>query len=144
MFNQPVDNRLTEWIDHRKQLDEVEDPLQEVWDFWHLAPFTPHNRNIDPYYQKSWPSPWEIIEENKYDDFTKALMIGWTLKLTKKFKDSKIELKTFIDQSKTREYNLIYVDEQWVINYNDNGPITADIVPESFRLENLVEVSTPR
>jgi hypothetical protein len=144
MFNQPVDSRLTEWIDHRKQLDEVEDPLQEVWDFWHLAPFTPHNRNIDPYYQKSWPSPWEIIEENKYDDFTKALMIGWTLKLTKKFKDSKIELKTFIDQSKTREYNLIYVDEQWVINYNDNGPITADIVPESFRLENLVEVSTPR
>jgi hypothetical protein len=144
MFNQPVDNRLTEWIDHRKQLDEVEDPLQEVWDFWHLAPFTPHNRNIDPYYQKSWPSPWEIIEENKYDDFTKALMIGWTLKLTKKFKDSKIELKTFIDQSKTREYNLIYVDEQWVINYNDNGPIDADNVPDSFRLENLVEVSPPR
>jgi hypothetical protein len=144
MFNQPVDSRLTEWIDHRKQLDEVEDPLQEVWDFWHLAPFIPHNRNIDPYFQKSWPSPWEIIEENKYDDFTKALMIGWTLKLTKKFKNSKIELKTFIDQSKTREYNLIYVDEQWVINYNDNGPINADNVPESFRLENLVEVSAPR
>jgi hypothetical protein len=144
MFNQPVNNRLTEWIDHRKQLDEVEDPLQEVWDFWHLAPFTPHNRNIDPYYQKSWPSPWEIIEENKYDDFTKALMIGWTLKLTKKFKNSKIELKTFVDQSKTREYNLIYVDEQWVINYNDNGPINVGNVPESFRLENLVEVSAPR
>jgi hypothetical protein len=144
MFNQPVNNRLTEWIDHRKQLDEVEDPLQKVWDFWHLAPFTPHNRNIDPYYQKSWPSPWEIIEENKYDDFTKALMIGWTLKLTKKFKNSKIELKTFVDQSKTREYNLIYVDEQWVINYNDNGPINVGNVPESFRLENLVEVSAPR
>ena len=144
MFNQPVDSRLTEWIDHRKQLDEVENPLQEVWDFWHLAPFIPHNRNIDPYYQKSWPSPWEIIEDNKYDDFTKALMIGWTLKLTKKFKNSKIELKTFVDQSKTREYNLVYVDEQWVINYNDNGPINADSVPESFRLENLVEVSAPR
>ena len=144
MFNQPVDSRLTEWIDHRKQLDEVENPLQEVWDFWHLAPFIPHNRNIDPYYQKSWPSPWEIIEDNKYDDFTKALMIGWTLKLTKKFKNSKIELKTFVDQSKTREYNLVYVDEQWVINYNDNGPINADNVPESFRLENLVEVSAPR
>jgi hypothetical protein len=144
MFNQPVDSRLTEWIDHRKQLDNAEDPLQEVWDFWHLAPFTPHNRNIDPYYQKSWPSPWEIIEENKYDDFTKALMIGWTLKLTKKFKDSKVELKTFVDQERTREYNLIYVDDNWVINYSDNGPVEVDIVPDSIRLENIVEVGRPR
>ena len=144
MFNQPVDSRLTEWTNHRRELDEVEDPLQVVWDFWHLAPFTPHNSNVDPYYQKSWPSPWEIIEHNRYDDFTKALMIGWTLKLTKKFKDSRIELKTFIDSTRTRQYNLIYIDDYWVINYNDNGPITAEAVPDSFRLENLVEVSAPR
>jgi hypothetical protein len=111
MFNQPVDSRLTEWADHRRKLDEVEDPLQTVWDFWHLAPFTPHNRNVDPYYQKSWPSPWEIIVENTYDDFTKALMIGWTLKLTKKFKDSKIELRTLVDSNRTRQYNLLYIDD---------------------------------
>lgn len=144
MFNQPVDSRLTEWADHRRKLDEVEDPLQTVWDFWHLAPFTPHNKSVDPYYQKSWPSPWEIIVENKYDDFTKALMIGWTLKLTKKFKDSKIELRTLVDSARTRQYNLLYIDDNWVINYSDNGPILLPEVPDSFRLENLIEVSSPR
>jgi hypothetical protein len=144
MFNQPVDSRLTEWADHRRELDEASNPLQTVWDFWHHAPFTPHNRNVDPYYQQSWPTPWEIIVENTYDDFTKALMIGWTLKLTNKFKDSKIELRTLVDSNRTRQYNLLYIDDNWVINYSDNGPIPSPEVPDSFRLENLIEVSSPR
>jgi hypothetical protein len=144
MFNRPVDSRLTEWADHRRELDDSEDPLQSVWDFWHRAPFTPHNRNVDPYYQQSWPTPWEIIVENTYDDFTKALMIGWTLKLTNKFKDSKIELRTLVDSNRTRQYNLLYINDDWVINYSDNGPIPSPEVPDSFRLENLIEVSSPR
>lgn len=144
MFNQSVDQRLTEWVNHRKRLDEVEDPLQEVWDFWHNAPFVPHNRNIDPYFQRSWPSPWEIIAENKYDEFTRALMIGWTLKLTNKFKNSKIELRTLVDNVRPREYNLVYIDEDWVINYSDNGPVNASDIIGQLRLENLVEITTPR
>jgi hypothetical protein len=144
MFNQSVDQRLTEWINHRQNLDASKDPLQEVWDFWHQAPFIPHNKKVDPFFQRSWPSPWEIIEENRYDDFTKALMIGWTLKLTKKFKDSKIELRTLVDTVHPREYNLIYIDDEWVLNYSDEGPVPAPEINGQFRLENLVEVKTPR
>ena len=144
MFNQPIDQRLSEWADHRRQLDESKDPLQDVWDFWHQAPFTPHNKNIDPYHQKSWPSPWEIIAENIYDDFTKALMIGWTLKLTKQFKNSKIELRTMVDTNRRREYNLVYIDDKWILNYNDEGPVLTTEVIEQFELENLVEVQVPR
>lgn len=144
MFKLPVDDRLTNWLNHRQQLEETENPLQTVWDFWYHAPFVPHNKNVDPYYQKSWPTPWEIIAENKYDDFTKSLMIAWTLKLTEKFKNSSILIKTMLDNEHNRAYNLVFVDETWVINYSDNGPVTADSVPGSFRLENLVEVNTPR
>lgn len=144
MFNQSVDNRLTEWTTHRKQLDEVDNPLQEVWDFWHQAPFTPYNKNIDPYYQQSWPSPWQIIAENRYDDFTKTLMIAWTLKLTRKYQNSKMELRTLVDSNQIRAYNLLYIDDTWVINYSDNGPISTPEIPSSFRLENLIEISAPR
>lgn len=144
MFNLSVDDRLSEWINHRRRLDEVDNPLQEVWDLWHQAPFVPHNRKVDPFYQRSWPSPWEIIQDNKYDDFTKALMIGWTLKLTKKYQNSKIELKTLVDTARSREYNLIYIDETWVINFNDDGPVRAEEIAIPLRLENLVEVGLPR
>lgn len=144
MFNLSVEERLTEWIEHRREIDQSPEPLQIVWDFWNSAPFIPHNRNIDPYYQKSWPTPWEIIESNRYDDFTKALMIGWTLKLTKKFKDSKIELKTLVDANRTREYNVICIDNTWAINYSDDGPIPALEINEQFKVENIIEVSSPR
>ena len=144
MFTLSIDDRLSKWIELRSFIDTADDPLAEVWDFWHQAPFVPHNKNIDPYYQKSWPSPWEIIAANKYDDFTKALMIGWTLKLTSKFKNNKIILKTLIEPDTEKEYNLIYVDEKWVINYSDNGPISVEEITDSFHLQNLIEVNTPR
>lgn len=144
MFNQPVDARLTEWMKHRRELDHSTEPLQAVWDFWQAAPFVPHNRNIDPYHQKNWPTPWEIIETNRYDDFTKALMIGWTLKLTKKYQNSKIELKTLVDSNRTKEYNVVCVDDAWVLNYNDNGPVPVEELTNGFKLENLIEIAGPR
>jgi hypothetical protein len=144
MFNQSVDQRLTEWINCRNTLEVIEDPLQYVWDFWHPAPFIPYNKNIDPYFKRNWPSPWEIIAENKYDDFTRALMISWTLKLTKKFNQSKIEIKTLVDSEHEREYNLVFVDDNYVINYSDNGPVSVLDLIGSFRLQNLIEVDTPR
>lgn len=144
MFNRSFEERLTAWIELRKGLAHSNTPLEDVWEFWKAAPFIPHNRNVDPYYQQSWPSPWEIIAENKYDEFTKALMIAWTLKLTEKFSNSHIEIKTLVDLSRAREYNIVYIDNNLVLNYSDFGPISADKVPESFKIENLVEVFTPR
>ena len=144
MFNQSVDQRLTEWINCRNNVEQYENPLQYVWDFWHGAPFIPYNKNIDPFFQRGWPSPWEIIAENKYDEFTRALMIAWTLKLTKKFSNSKIEIRTLVDETRNREYNLVYIDDTWVINYDDNGPVRTSDLVGSFRLGNLIEVSTPR
>jgi hypothetical protein len=144
MFNKPIEKRLESWIDHRRNLDNSDDPLQDTWDLWNTAPFVPHNKKIDPYHIRNWPSPWEIIVENKYDDFTRALMIGWTLKMTQKFQKSVIEIKTFVDNDRNRQYNIVYIDNTWVINYNDIGPVAADSVPESFNLENLIELEPPR
>jgi len=144
MFNQNVDDRLSSWAQFRARLDESDQPLDEVWEFWKDAPFIPYNNRIDPFYQQSWPSPWEIIVHNKYDDFTKALMIGLTLKHTKTFKNSKLEIRSLVDNHNTAYYNVVCVDEEWVINYNDNGPILLKNLPDSFLIENLIELSTPR
>lgn len=144
MFHLNLDDRLSYWLDHRRKLERIDNPLESTCEFWNSAPFIPINRNVDPHYQASWPTPWEIIEQNQYDDFTRALMIGWTLKLTKKFKDSKVEIKTFVDNTRSREYNIVVVDDIWALNYVDTGPVDISNIPDSFRLENLVELTTPR
>ena len=71
-------------------------------------------------------------------------MMGWTLKLTKKYQNSKIEIKTLVDSNRTKEYNVLYIDDTWVLNYNDNGPVDATEITDAFKLENLIEVTSPR
>lgn len=144
MFNLSPDERLTAWSEHRHNLDSFENPLEVLLEFWDHPPYVPFNRNVDPYNQRSWPTPWQIIIENKYDDFTKVLMMAWTLKLTNKFKDSVIEIKSYTDARKARQYNLVFIDNLYVINYTDNSINSPNDIPESFQLENLIEVQRPR
>ena len=144
MFDRSIDDRLSAWASFRANLALSSDPLQDVHDFWKTAPFVPVNNRVDPYNQSKWPSPWEIIVHNKYDDFTKALMIGWTLKYTKLYENASIVLKTVLDKNKNIAYNTICVDSEWVINYNDNAPVFMLDIENVFYLENVIELSIPR
>ena len=144
MFDLDVDDRLSAWSDLRKHINDCNDPLQEVVDFWSQTPFVPHNHKIDPFYQASWPTPWEMVVENRYDDFTKAVMIGYTLLLTEKFKSSEIQIKTLVDTQFKRHYNVVYVDDTWVLNYDDSKVLKVSNVPSLYSLENLVELKRPR
>ena len=144
MFKLEVEDRLTAWSTLRKQINDSTDPLQDLVDFWSTAPFTAHNHKIDPYYSASWPTPWEIIVENIYDDFTKAVLMGYTLLLTDRYKDNQITIKTLVDDELNRLYNVVVVDEEWAINYFDNQVVPVHNIPSLYRLENLVELKWPR
>ena len=144
MFKKSPDERLSEWKKLRETVDNTSDPLTVVAEFWGDAPMVTYNHKIDQYNPRSWPSPWEIIVDNKYDDFTIALMIGQTLKLTEKFSNSKIEVRTMVDESRTKLYNLVYIDNNTVLNYEKWKSIESQNIPDSFLLENQVDISMPR
>jgi hypothetical protein len=144
MFNKSVDDRLSSWVAFRCQLASESDPLQAVVDYWRPAPFIPYNRAVDPYDPNNWPTPWEIIAENKYDDFTKALMMGWTLKFSLAFRGSDIEIKTMVDHDRARQYNIVLVDNDRAINLCDDRPIEVREIPGSYSLENSVKLEIPR
>jgi hypothetical protein len=142
MFTLSTEDRLSSWADHRASLEDSSDPLIAAFDFWSHAPFIPYNRNIDPYNQNSWPTPWEIIAENKYDDFTRSLMLAYTIKYTQRFKNSVIQVHTLVDNSRSICYNVVCIDDKWAID--DTGVISKESIPESLLIENLIEVDEPR
>ena len=144
MFKLSIDDRLSAWAALRTNLEQDPNPLQTVSAFWQAAPFVPYNHLIDPYNQHSWPTPWEIIAENRYDDFTKALMIAYTIKYTERFANSHVEIQTVIDKQDNLAYNIVFIYDKWVLNYADNGPVDKEKLPRSFSVENLVVISTPR
>jgi hypothetical protein len=144
MFNLNSDGRLSAWSNLRKQIDISEDPLRTVMDFWASVTFSPCGPVLDPFYKGSWPTPWEIVVNNKYDDFSKAVMIGYSLLLTERFKNSNIQVRTMVDKDKKQLYNAVYIDDAWVLNFKDGEAIPPDHVPNSCNLENLVELTWPR
>jgi len=144
MFKLNHDDKISSWAEHRSQLETCDDPFQTVIDFWRDAPFVPYNRNIDPFDSDNWPTPWEIIVDNQYDDFTKSLMIAYSLKFTQRFSNSAIDVRIAIDKIKNIYYNIVCVDNKWAVNYNDNISILIANLPESFSIENIIEVAGSR
>jgi hypothetical protein len=144
MFKTETDQRLQLWFEFRKNLEVSQDPFQDVVDFWDQAPRIPHNHLIDPYYDREWPTPWEIIERNKYDDFTLSLMIGWTLLMTDRFKTTPMEVRMLVDDKSKRAYNVLCVDNKWALNFQDHEVVPADSIPSLYRVENVVPLKRPR
>jgi len=143
MFSQSPEERLTDWKSFRDSLELSNDPLLDVINFWKSAPYVPYNHHVDPFNQRSWPTPWEIIIHNKYDDFTKALMIAWSLKYTKRFGKSDIQVRSMVDITRNTPYNIVSVDNKWILNYLDT-PVEAGSVIDNFRVENLVVMEEPK
>jgi len=144
MFNLPADDRLSAWAQLKQNLETSSTPFEDVVKFWTDAPFIPYNKNVDPFNRHAWPTPWDIIVENRYDDFTRALMMANSVKLTKRFKDSNISIETRVDNSQNKSYNIVIVNEEQVLNYIDNEVVIYQNLPASFLLENLIELNSPK
>jgi hypothetical protein len=144
MYQELVEDRLSAWIDFRQGLKNSNTVLKDIANFWGDIRTIPFNHKVDPYNQYSWPSPWDIIVDNTYDELTLAIIIGYTIKLTEQYKDSKIEIRTLVDINRTRLYNLVYVDDLYVLNYDRFMVINTQHITDSFFIENLVELARPR
>lgn len=140
MFTLSTDDRLSAWAQLRRTIETSLTPYIDVWEFWKHAPFTPHNHHIDQHNFTTWPTPWEIIVDNIYDEFTKALMIAKSFKLTSKWRDSNIEIQTFTNANKTRAYFVVSIDNQIAINFTDSGPVLYTEITNDLFLESAVPV----
>ena len=109
-----IDERITRWREFRDQLTNSKEPLQDIVNLWNKAPRT--ERDLDPWNSQRWPTPWELLEENRFCPVAIPLMMGWTAKLSTRLSTSVVLIKTFIDHSQQRYYNVCMVDDN-VLNY---------------------------
>jgi hypothetical protein len=141
IFKKSVEDRLSSWLELRKQVDRVINSTELVAEFWSHAPFTPYNKNINQYDPKSWPTPWQILVDNVYDDFTVALMIAFSLKYTEKYRNVPVKIDTLVNNNKNQIYNLVIVNNDAVLNYQPSTVITTDTISSDLYLDNSVLVT---
>lgn len=126
MFFENFETRLSHWVKFRQELEVASDPFQKTIDFWNKAPIS--SRTCDPFDKSTWLDPWNLIEENKYCEFSKILAIYYTLSLTDRFKDSYFEIQIVNDKEAHELRYLLFVDDV-IIGYFYNRPILHDDLP---------------
>lgn len=115
-----VQTRFKSWYALRQDIEKSNDPFNLVSKFFSRLPRV--KRYTDPYDKSTWPTPWELIQENEYCEFNIILGICYTLQLTERFKDCQPKINLAIDKiNKTSYYLLVfgemvygYADEEWI------------------------------
>lgn len=133
-----VDDRISQWRSFRNTLEDCKDPFRRTLEFWHQAPTT--QKYLNQYNSQEWPTPWEILKENRFCPVAIPLMIGWTLKLTTRFSKQPVLIKISIDHLSQRYYNLVEVDNT-IIDYENNSIVISSELSESIVCQEVVELS---
>lgn len=130
-------DRLTEWYDLRRHLENSSDPLEDVSNYFEKFPRVKFY--TDPYDETTWPTAWELIDENEYCQFNVLLGICYTLQLTERFKDCQPKIKIAIDIESKNLYYLLLINNV-VYGLQDRQWIEVDQLPKTLKTQKIYDV----
>jgi len=127
-----TESRILLWREFRTQLEVSKDPFQDTINLWNSAPRIDHH--LDAWNSQHWPTPWELLKENRFCPIAIPLMIGWTLKLTERFKKDDVLIKICIDHTTQMYYNVTVISNT-VLNYETNKAVSMEMLPDSLHVQ---------
>lgn len=127
MFNKSYEERLILWSRFRDSIEDSENPLEDLIDFYSSAPSV--SIHTDPYDRTRWPNPWELLEENQYCEFCRVLAYCYSLQLTERFKQSAFEIHIITTPEQTRY--VLYVDD-WILGYEEDTIVHRSELPSNL------------
>jgi len=134
VFQLTFKDKLQEWSNLRENMKSVSVEQQCILtdNWWQKAPLV--NHYLHPNCIEEWPNPWELINDNEYCFYARALGMAYTLYLS----DTKnIEMYEATDQENT-ELALIIVDNTYILNYWPNTVKTNQL--KDFVLKNKLNI----
>lgn len=139
MFNKKFEERLVAWQQFRSSVETSLTPFEDTVNFFGSAPLV--SMQVDPWTLENWPTPWELIHENQYCDFSKILVICYTLQLTDRFTDKDFEIHIYTNNKESTTHYLLFVQEK-VIGYDWKCIIDRSQLPADFQSQQAY--SMPR
>ena len=121
-FTMSFDTRMAEWYMLRQRISELnlEEQCIEIDKFWQQCPL--NNYYLHPHDIKDWPNPWQLLQDNHYCFYARALGNIYTLAILG-IKD--VDLCLAIDYTDT-EVVLVLVDNaKYVLNYWPNSVVNT-------------------
>ncbi len=122
--------RLSAWYQLRQHLETSTTPFDDVVEFFNQFPKV--KVYTDPYDRETWPTAWELIEENEYCPFNLILGICYTLQLCERFKTLNPKITISIDKLTNSVYYLLFVEDS-VYGYEDRGWTSVKNLSKSLK-----------
>lgn len=130
MFDLQYEDRLRAWRDFRNYLEESRKPIQDTINFVNQAPVGKLELNL--WNNSEWPQPWELVEATRFSEQAKILLICYTLQLTERFADQKVEIHigSRVENNDDLLF-LLYIGE-YVVGYIYDIPVPVSDLPKSL------------
>jgi hypothetical protein len=106
--------RLRSWVDLRNKVSRLRllDQVLEIDNFWQRVPTQNHYLHTD--YIKDWPNPWQLLSDNTYCNYARALGMIYTLLL---LGNKNIDLVDAVDDNSNEVVLVLVDDAKYVLNY---------------------------
>lgn len=130
VLDKKLEKRLSAWQQLRQHLETSTTPLEDVVEFFNNFPHV--KVYTDPYDQTTWPTAWELIEENEYCPFNTILAICYTLQLCKRFENSNPKVTISIDKLSNSVYYMLFINNV-VYGYEDGQWVSIETLPKSLK-----------
>ena len=139
MWTLKEEERLHEWKEFRQTISNLpfEEAILKTVNLWSFAPFV--NHYLDRCEPTEWPTPWELLQDNKYDDMAKALAMLYTLFLSTHGKEHSFTIERFVSGSQLESYNVVSIDSgTYILNYNFNEVIPWNQIDPDLKLVSSI------
>ena len=116
--------RLRSWAKLREEILSLDSISQviKIDEFWQKSPI--QNHYLHPDYIKDWPTPWQLLSDNVFCYYARALGIVYTLLLLGK---KNIDLVDAVDDNSNEVVLVLVDDAKYVLNYWPNTVVNNHI-----------------
>ncbi len=128
--------RLKSWADLRRSIANKSniDQIVAIDNFWQRVPLTNHYLHTD--FIKDWPSPWQLLSDNNYCYYARALGMIYTLLLVG---NNTIELVEAVDDNSNEVVLVLVDDAKYVLNYWPDTVVNNHI--DNFSITRTLDIS---
>lgn len=128
--NTQLEKRFAAWRELRQHLENSATPFEDVVEFFNNFPHV--KVYTDPYDQATWPTAWQLIEENEYCPFNMLLAICYTLQLCTRFENFEPKITISVDKLSNSVYYMLFIDKL-VYGYEDEAWTAIEDLPKSLK-----------
>lgn len=114
IFQGNYELRLKSWYQLRQEISELDRQNQciRIDDWWQKCPLV--NHYLHPDFMFEWPGPWELISENNYCVYARALGMVYTLLL---LGINDIDIVDAKDDNNEDVVLVLVDDAKYILNY---------------------------